>query len=185
MKFRTVELTVGVFMIAGILSLAMLAMQVSGLKHVFSEDTGYKVYAEFTNIGGLKSRAKVSIGGVVVGRVVKITLEPNTFYAKVEFLIDPEQVKKLPADTRASILTAGLLGDNYIGLSPGFDDSKFLQEGSLITIENTDSAVILEQLISKFVAGQASNLKSEEPKPLESSHGSKPLEPQGENHENQ
>lgn len=156
MKIRTVELTVGAFMVVGIAAFLMLALKVSGLGHLFKEDPGYKVQAEFSNIGGLKVRAKVSVAGVVVGRVAKITLEPQTYNANVEFTINPERIDKLPSDTRASIMTSGLLGDNYIGLTPGFDDANALKEGSVIPATNTDSAVVLEQLISKFVAGQAS-----------------------------
>lgn len=155
MKMRTVEITVGAFILFGILSLLMLALQVSGLSHFFKEEPGYHVKAEFTNIGGLKVRAKVSLGGVLIGRVVKISLEPETFNADVWMAIDAKQVDKLPIDSRASILTAGLLGDNYISLTPGFDDKEFLKEGDVIPLGNTDSAVILEQLISKFVAGES------------------------------
>lgn len=156
MKMRTVEITVGALMLAGIVSLLMLALQVSGLSNFFREEPGYRVKAEFSNIGGLKIRAKVSIGGVVVGRVTKIELEPKTFNASVIMAIDPKWVSHLPEDTRASVLTAGLLGDNYIGLTPGFDDESFLKEGSVIPVSNTDSAVILEQLISKFLAQSSS-----------------------------
>jgi phospholipid/cholesterol/gamma-HCH transport system substrate-binding protein len=112
------------------------------------------VKAEFTNIGSLKVRAKVSLGGVLIGRVVKIDLEPKTFNAKVWMTIDPSLVDNLPIDSRASILTAGLLGDNYISVTPGFNDTEFLKEGDTIPIDSTDSAVILEQLVSKFLAGQ-------------------------------
>ena len=156
MKMRTVEMTVGAFMVAGILSLLMLALQVSGLNHFFSEEPGYRVKVEFANIGSLKVRGKVSLGGVVIGRVVKITLEPETFNAEVWMAIDPKRVDKLPIDSRASILTAGLLGDNYISITPGFSETQFLKEGDVIPMGSTDSAVILEQLISKFLAGQAS-----------------------------
>jgi len=156
MKLRAVELTVGAFMIAGILSLLMLALQVSGLGHLFHEEPGYRVHAEFSNIGGLKVRAKVSVAGVVVGRVEKIILQPETYYAKVIFTINPNRIEKVPGDSRASIMTSGLLGDNYIALTPGFDDTNLLKEGSVIPVTNTDSAVVLEQLISKFVANQAS-----------------------------
>lgn len=156
MKMRTAEITVGALMISGILSLLMLALQVSGLSHFYNQESGYKVKVEFNNIGSLKVRAKVSIGGVMVGRVVKIALDPKTYNANVWMSIDPSRVDKLPLDTRASILTAGLLGDNYISLTPGFDDTQFLKEGGVIDENSTDSAVIVEQLISKFLAGQAS-----------------------------
>lgn len=156
MRTRTVEITVGLFLIAGIISLLVLALEVSGLSHLFEEDMGYKIKAEFTNLGGLKVRAKVALAGVVVGRVVDIALEPQSFYATVTLSIDPKRVQNLPEDTRASILTAGLLGDNYISLTPGFSTTSFLKAGSIITAENTDSAIVLEQLVSQFVAGQAS-----------------------------
>lgn len=155
MRRRAVESAVGLFLIAGIVSLLVLALQVSGLSNLFETDNGYKIKAEFTNLGGLKTRAKVSLAGVVVGRVLHIALEPDSFYATVTISIDPRRVQNLPEDTRASILTAGLLGDNYIGLTPGFSTTAFLKEGSIIPAENTDSAVVLEQLIAKFVAGQA------------------------------
>lgn len=161
MKIRMIEFTVGAFMLAGLISLLVLALQVSGLEHLFQEEPGYKVYAEFSNIGGLKPRAKVSVGGVVVGRVTRIVLEPNSYYAKVTLYINPNRVERLPSDTRASIMTAGLLGDNFISLTPGFDEVRALENGSTIPIVNTDSAVSLEQLISKFMAGQASKEKPE------------------------
>lgn len=155
MKTRTVEFTVGLFLIAGVISLLALALQVSGLANMLEEDNGYKIKAEFTNLGGLKVKAKVSLAGVVVGRVVQIALEPDSFYATATLSIDPKRVQNLPEDTRASILTAGLLGDNYISLTPGFNNKAFLQADSVIPAENTDSAMVLEQLISQFVAGQA------------------------------
>jgi phospholipid/cholesterol/gamma-HCH transport system substrate-binding protein len=158
---RTVEITVGAFMIAGIVSLLILALQVSGLANFFVSKTGYQIRAEFTNVGGLKERAKVSLAGVVVGRVTKIDLDPVSFNAIVDMVIDDREAPKLPSDTRASILTSGLLGDNYIGLSPGFDDKAYLKAGDVIDVSNTDSALLLEQLISKFVAGQATNNSTE------------------------
>lgn len=154
MKARAVEVTVGLFVIAGIVSLLILALQVSGLTHLFAEESGYKVKAEFTNLGGLKVRAKVSLAGVTVGRVTDIALEPESFYATVTLSIDPNRVQNLPEDTRASIFTSGLLGDNYISLTPGFS-ANTLKEGSMILAENTDSAIVLEQLVSQFLAGQA------------------------------
>lgn len=159
---RTVELTVGAFVLAGILSLLMLAVQVSGLGNLFKEEPGYKVHADFNNVGALKNRAKVSIAGVVVGRVVNIALEPETYNARVTFTVNPSRIEKLPSDSRASIMTAGLLGDSYVAITPGFDDVSLLHEGSIIPEQNTDSAVAFEQLISKFVAGQASGQSASE-----------------------
>ncbi len=165
MKMKTVEISVGAFMVAGIAALLMLALQVSGMGNFFQKESGYQVRAAFSNIGGLKVRAKVSVAGVVVGRVVSVVLDPTSFDAEVIMIIDPKRLGgKLPVDTRASIMTAGLLGDNYIALSPGFSEKNFLQEGSVITVDNTDSAVVLEQLISKFVANQVSSEGGSAPK---------------------
>jgi len=148
---KTVEIMVGLFMLGAIAAFLMLALKVSGLVGFSEEQTGYKITAEFENIGNLKVRAKVATGGVMIGRVVSITLDPQTFNAKVEMII--EQDMHLPIDTRASILTAGLLGDNYIGLSPGLDDQNILKAGGNITIANTDSALLLEKLVARLVAG--------------------------------
>ncbi len=160
MKIRTVETTVGFLVIAGVLSLLMLALQVSGLGSFTREAPGYKIKAAFSNTGGLKVRAKISVAGVVVGRVVSIQLDPTTFNAIVSMSLDPSDATKLPVDSRASILTAGLLGDNYISLTPGFSENEYLKEGDTISVSNTDSAVVLEQLISKFLAGQAGGSKT-------------------------
>ena len=161
LKMRTVELAVGAFILAGIISFLMLALQVSGLTHFFKENTGYKVRAEFSNIGGLKVRAKVSMAGVMIGRVIDIKLDPQSFNATVVMAIDPKQTENIPLDSQASIVTAGLLGDNYISLVPGFD-SNYLQEGSAIPLENTHSALVLEELVSRFMANKASGEGKEE-----------------------
>lgn len=161
MRIKTIEIAVGALMLVGLASLLMLAIQVSGLTFLFKPEEKYQIRAEFNNIGGLKVRAKVSVAGVVVGRVTHISLEPNSFFATVTLSIHPHRIDKLPQDTRASIMTAGLLGDNYISLTPGFDDQQFLQEGSVIPVANTDSALALEQLISKFLGGQATKAAQE------------------------
>ena len=160
MKIKTLEISVGLLMIAGVLSLLMLALKVSGLTYSFEDKPGYMIRADFSNIGGLKTRARVSVAGVVIGRVLRVELDPQTFNASVWMSIDPSQAHQLPMDSRASILTAGLLGDNYVGISPGFSEQEFLAEGSHIPVSNTDSAVVLEQLISKFLAAQAGSNKS-------------------------
>jgi phospholipid/cholesterol/gamma-HCH transport system substrate-binding protein len=159
-KMRTVEIAVGALIIAGIASLLMLALQVSGLSNFYEKDTGYKVYAHFENIGGLKIRAKVSVAGVVVGRVCAIELDPTSFNAKVTLCLDADRADKFPADSQVSIMTAGLLGDNYIALVPGFNEGEYLAEGSNIPVENTHSALILEKLISRFLANQVSGDQS-------------------------
>jgi phospholipid/cholesterol/gamma-HCH transport system substrate-binding protein len=141
-----IELTVGLFIIAGFLALFMLSLKVSGLSE-YSKSDAYTVYALFDNIGDLKVRAPVTIAGVHVGEVTKINLDPKTFRAKVEMLIDKRQ-NQLPKDTAAQILTAGLIGANYIELSPGFDTEN-LSNNSEIT--ETHPAIILENLISQFI----------------------------------
>jgi len=154
MKTRTVEITVGALMICAIASFLMLAIQVSGLNNIFKKDDGYILTSQFSNIGGLKVRSQVSIAGVNVGRVHAINLDKDNYHANVVMMIEPNI--QLPEDTQASILTAGLLGDNYVGLSPGFS-KEILKKGGVIPLEQTESALVLEQLISKFVAGNASN----------------------------
>lgn len=150
MKQRTLEISVGVFMILAIASLLMLALRVSGLSDFYSSSSGYTVKAAFNNIGGLKVRSKVTIGGVKVGKVDDIQLIYNDdldLYEPIVFMkLDPF-VRKIPVDSQASILTAGLLGDNYIGIDPGHDE-EYLKEGDFITI--TTQALLLEDLISKF-----------------------------------
>ncbi|MAZ44565.1 MAG: outer membrane lipid asymmetry maintenance protein MlaD [Legionellales bacterium] len=154
MHKRTVELAVGFLMLIAGASLLMLAIQVSGLTDFFNSDDGYLVTADFDNIGGLKVRSRVTLAGVPVGRVISIDLDNDEYLARVTMVID-SSVKNIPEDSQASILTAGLLGDNYVGLSPGFSEN-YLNSGSHIDAGNTISAVILEELISRFLAGQAS-----------------------------
>jgi phospholipid/cholesterol/gamma-HCH transport system substrate-binding protein len=143
---RKIELTVGLFLIAGILSLLVLAFQVSGLSNVAGRN-GYEIVAAFDNVGDLKVRAPVSIGGVRVGEVTAIRLDKNTFRALVTMQINPEQ-NTIPADSSASILTEGLLGSNYISITPGFSDTN-LKNGDKIS--NTHSALILENIIGQFM----------------------------------
>lgn len=140
------EFVVGVFMIIGCLAIVFLAFRVSGLTQ--STDAGaYTIQARFQNIGGLKVRSPVTIAGVLIGRVTDITFDTDTFEAVVTMTISPEY-KVLPADSSASILTAGLLGEKYIGIEPGADEI-ILEEGD--TIEFTQPALVLEQLIGKFL----------------------------------
>ncbi len=156
MQKRTIEIAVGLFFLLGIAAFMMMAIKVSGLSEVYVKD-GYSIKAEFENIGGLKPRARVSIAGVPIGRVVSIEFDDKKYVAEVTLLID-KSVNNLPNDTTASILTAGLLGDNYIGLNPGFSN-EFLKAGDEIPLENTNKAVVLEELVSKFFSSQASGVK--------------------------
>ncbi len=151
---KALEVVVGLFVLAGLGALLMLAIVVSGLSELSIHERGYAITADFNNVGGLKPKAKVTVAGVPVGRVKSISLDQEHFVARVHIMIH-EPWTAIPSDSQASILTAGLLGDNYIGLTPGFSDT-FLAENSHIALEDTNSAIILEQLISKFVSGQAS-----------------------------
>ena len=154
MKTRTLELAVGAFLVAGFLAFAFLAIKVSGLTFTAPADS-YRVYGTFDNVSGLTVRAKVTMGGVLIGRVTNITLDQETYRAVVEMAIDGN-VKGLTTDTSAAILTSGLLGEKYIGLTTGADE-EVLGDGGRIT--DTQSALVLENLIGKFL----SNKMNEEP----------------------
>lgn len=144
---KLVEMTVGLFIIAGILSLLVLALKVSGLSQVSGTSDYYHLVAEFDNIGSLKQRAPVRIAGVKVGQIEKIELHDTHFKAKVYLLINKKE-NNLPIDTSASILTEGLLGSNYIGLTPGYEEVS-LKNGDVIN--NTHPALILENLIGQLL----------------------------------
>ncbi len=146
MSTRTIEILVGIFVAAGLGALFTLAMRVSNLS-ALTEVEGYQVAAYFQNIGGLKVRSPVTVSGVRVGRVSSIWYDPNQYQAKVILTIDPSQ-DYFPIDTSASIYTAGLLGEQYIALEPGAEEQT-LKHGD--TIEYTQSAMILEQLIGQVL----------------------------------
>ncbi len=150
MERSTLDLWVGLFVCAGIAALLVLALKVGNMSGSFSGSNTYQVYAEFDNIGGLKPRAPVKSAGVVVGRVGKISFDNEKYRAKVE--MDIEKNFKFPTDTSASILTSGLLGEQYVGLESGADD-KMLKEGDSIKL--TQSAAVLEKLISQFLYNKA------------------------------
>jgi phospholipid/cholesterol/gamma-HCH transport system substrate-binding protein len=143
---RTVEIGVGAFMLAGIAALIILALNVSGL-NLSEQVNGYKIYARFENIGGLTPRAKVTMSGVQIGKVTNIRIDEQMLMAEVEMEIF-DSVDYLTTDSSASILTAGLLGEQYIGIVPGADD-EVLGEGDYI--QDTQSALVLEELIGKFL----------------------------------
>lgn len=146
MRNHWLEVGVGFFIIIALCGLLFLAFKVSGLTQI-GNGHYYTVTADFDNIGGLKVRAPVSVSGVKVGRVTEIQLDPQTYRATVTLQID-NGFKDLPVDTSASILTQGLLGSNYISLSPGFDQQMLKQGGR---IETTHSALILENLIGQLM----------------------------------
>ena len=148
---RTAELWVGLFVLAGVASLFALAMKVSNIAAFQSAD-GYEIVARFQNIGGLTERAPVTLGGVQIGRVKSIELDQQTFQARVILAIAPDY-NNLPEDTSASILTSGLLGEQYVGLEPGGMDAT-LSDGDEIML--TQSALVLEKIISQFLYQTAS-----------------------------
>ena len=151
MQNRTVEIGVGLFLLAGILALLLLALRVSGLSASPADDT-YKLYAYFDNIAGLTVRAKVTMAGVTIGKVTAIDLDRDSFTGRVTLQLD-KKVDNLPTDSTASILTAGLLGEKYIGISVGGEEA-LLKDGS--TIHDTQSSLVLEDLIGKFLLNTVS-----------------------------
>ena len=151
MQNRTMEIGVGLFLLAGILALLLLALRVSGLSPTASTDT-YKLYANFDNIAGLTVRAKVTMAGVTIGKVTAIDLDRDNFTARVTLQLE-KAVDNLPSDSTASILTAGLLGEKYIGISVGGEDAVLKNGG---TIHDTQSSLVLEDLIGKFLMNTVS-----------------------------
>lgn len=150
MNRKVLDLWVGVFVAIGFLSLLFLALKVGNLSGSNFAET-YVLQAKFDNIGGLKVRGPVKSAGVVVGRVSEIHFDPQTYEAVVTMTVDTRF--KFPKDTFASILTSGLLGEQYIGLDVGGDE-KMLSPGDAIA--KTQSAVVLEKLISQFLFNKAS-----------------------------
>ena len=150
MERSTLDLWVGLFVCAGIAALLILALKVGNMGSVGLGSDSYTLYANFDNIGGLKPRAPVKSAGVVVGRVARVGFDNERFNARVEMMI--EKNFKFPKDTNASILTSGLLGEQYIGLDAGGDTAN-LANGD--TIKLTQSAVVLEKLISQFLYSKA------------------------------
>ncbi|MFN3919168.1 MAG: outer membrane lipid asymmetry maintenance protein MlaD [Methylohalobius sp.] len=154
---RIVEIWVGVFVAVGLAALFMLAMQVSNLREFQETDKGYRLLVRFQNVGTLKVRAPVKIAGVLVGRVADIRLDNDRYEAVVELRIDPNY--RLPDDTIASIYTSGLLGEQYIALEPG-GSPDYLKDGD--TIEISQSALVLEELIGKFLVKSSEKSGSDE-----------------------
>lgn len=151
MRTRTLELTVGLFILIGVLALVVLALRVSGLSSTTSGDT-YRVYAHFDNVAGLTPRAKVTMAGVTIGQVTSIQFDKNRYTGFVEMAISSD-VDTLPADSTASIVTAGLLGEKYVGISVGGEDD-LLADGD--EIHDTQSALVLEELIGRFLLNTVS-----------------------------
>lgn len=149
MNSRVVEFWVGMFVLVGFASLLFLALKVGNLG--FGEQAGsYTVIAKFNNIGSLKVRAPVRAAGVTVGRVDAVDFDAADYQARVSMTLAGSY--QFPTDTSASILTSGVLGENYVGLEAGADET-YLKSGDQIHI--TQSAVVLEQLIGRFLYDKA------------------------------
>lgn len=150
MQKSLLELWVGIFVVAGIAALTVLAFRVGNLSGVDVKD-GFTITAKFDNIGGLTAKAPVSMAGVRIGRVTGIEINREDYSAVVHMTID-KQYDNLPKDTSAAVLTQGLLGAQYVGLEPG-GDLEYLKEGDRLLI--TQSAVVLEQLIGQLLFSKA------------------------------
>ena len=148
---KGIEVMVGLFVLLGVVALLFLALKAANLTNFGKRDT-YTLSARFDNIGGLKVRAPVRSAGVSVGRVTRIGLDPKTYQGVVTIEVDRGFV--FPKDSSAKILTSGLLGDQYVGLEPGGDE-KNLVAGDII--RQTQSAVVLENLISQFLFSKAAD----------------------------
>lgn len=156
MQKKSIDFWVGIFVLLGAASLLFLALKAGNMSSLSFEQT-YDVTTKFDNIGGLKPNAAVKSAGVVVGRVSSITFDDRSFQATVTLKM--EKRYKFPKDSSAKILTAGLLGEQYIGLEAG-GDVKNLVAGDKITM--TQSAVVLENLISQFLFSKAAEGKEEQ-----------------------
>lgn len=152
MNPRFLEISVGLFVLLGIAALFYLAVQVSNVTEGRDRDT-YEVIAYFDHIGGLRVRAPVTVSGVRIGRVADIRYDPERFRARVVLALRSE-FDFLPADSQASIFTAGLLGEQYIALEPG-GDFEVLQAGDEILL--TQSALVLETMVGRFLTQIASD----------------------------
>jgi phospholipid/cholesterol/gamma-HCH transport system substrate-binding protein len=145
------DVWVGLFVLIGAAAILFLALKAGNLL-TLSFDSGYTVVARFDNIGGLKRQAAVKSAGVVVGRVQSITFDSKTYQAQVEMTLN--KGVNFPKDSSAKILTAGLLGEQYIGLEPGYGETNLVQGDN---IKSTQSAIVLENLISQFLYSKAAD----------------------------
>lgn len=146
MNTRKIEILVGLFMAVGLAALFMLAMKVSNL-NIYNNEAGYEITANFENVSGLKVKSAVTMAGVRIGRVSDIRFDAERFEAIVKIRIE-SKYNTLPKDTTASIYTAGLLGEKYVGLEAGGDEENLKDQDKL---KLTQSSLVLEKLISRFV----------------------------------
>jgi phospholipid/cholesterol/gamma-HCH transport system substrate-binding protein len=157
MAKKSIEVLVGLFVLLGIAALLFVALKAANLGN-FSNGENYRLEARFDNIGGLKVRAPVRSAGVAVGRVTSIKLDPKTYQGVV--IMEIRQGVQFPKDSSAKILTSGLLGDQYLGIEPGADEKNF---GPGDVIRQTQSAVVLENLIGQFLFSKAADAGSATP----------------------
>ncbi|WP_394389363.1 outer membrane lipid asymmetry maintenance protein MlaD [Shewanella woodyi] len=149
MLTRKIEILVGLFILSGLAAFLVLVFNVANVE-VKANGSNYTLYAKFSNIGGLKVRSPVKVGGVVVGRVSEINLDPTELVPVVKLSMD-KRFNQFPETSSLSILTSGLLGEQFLGLTPGFidDDIAMLADGD--RIDDTHSALVLEELIGQFL----------------------------------
>lgn len=151
MQTKKSEIWVGVFLVLALLAALFICLKAADVTSMRTEPT-YRVYATFDNIGGLKARSPVRIGGVVIGRVADISLDPKTYLPRVALDIE-DRYNQIPDTSSLAIRTSGLLGEQYLALNVGFDDpemgTSMLKDGS--TIQDTKSAIVLEDLIGQFL----------------------------------
>lgn len=151
MQTKKSEIWVGAFLLLALAAIIFLCLRVADLKSLGNEPT-WKLYATFDNIGGLKSGSPVRIGGVAIGRVSNITLDPKTYSPRVTMEID-DKYNNIPDTSSLAVRTSGLLGEQYLALNVGFDDpemgTSILKDGS--TLQDTKSAMVLEDLIGQFL----------------------------------
>ena len=151
MQTKKSEIWVGAFLLLALCAIIFLCLRVADLKSLGSEPT-WKLYATFDNIGGLKTGSPVKVGGVVIGRVTDISLDPKNYSPRVEMAIN-NKYNNIPDTSSLAIRTSGLLGEQYLALNIGFDDPdlgvEILKDGS--TLQDTKSAMVLEDLIGQFL----------------------------------
>lgn len=163
MQSKKTEIWVGVFMLIGLCSLLFLCLKVADVKSLGNEPT-YRIYATFDNIGSLKVRSPVKVGGVLIGRVADITLDEKSYLPRVAIDID-DRYNHIPDTSSLSIRTAGLLGEQFLALNIGFEDedmgTSILKNGD--TLKDTKSAMVLEDLIGQFLYKSGDEKPAEEP----------------------
>jgi phospholipid/cholesterol/gamma-HCH transport system substrate-binding protein len=160
---RTIDLSTGLFVLLGFAAILFLVTQITNREFTLSTGSSYRVKAQYDNIGGLKVGAPVSMSGVTIGRVENIGFDMDVLKAIVTLRIDG-RYDRIPQDSDASIFTAGLLGGQYIGITPGGSE-EYLHDGA--TIEFVQDAIVLENLISKYLFGQADKETAAESTPKE------------------